>query len=825
LKTLGRVVLYLLLTVIVLAAGLIGSVYFFQDTLIQRFVQEANKSLNTPVSIGKISVTALDEFPNLSIVFSNVYIEDSHAEKDTLLTAKTISFRLNPIDVWNGNYDVKGLTVSHSYTRLYINAIGIPNYDILKPRGKDGGDGISFNLKDVLLSNTRVSYLDEEADLDHLFSGEEITASIEVEGDMYRILANGDVTTHHVGVSKRQFLVNKTFQADADVDYDDENKVVLINPSILNLGPAKFDINGTYSFKEKNEIDLLAEGKNTDIQTILALLPSDFSKQFEEYVSEGNVYFTAKVKGELSAQRDPMLSLTFGCSDATVLQPKFNSSITNANLEGSFATPSFSSLDRAELFLKGIHGELNGKQFDADFSLQDFARPYVNLVFKGELDAQSILQFYAIPGLNAMSGTIRADVTFSGEIDNLKNRATAQKVKAGGTLELIDLNMSIGKKEVQLTQLSGALQFNNNDLTLTNTMGRLGKSDFLLNGVFRNSITFMLFENQPVGIEADLSSVHIDLDELMNIMYGEDQKEGFTFSLSPNVNLNFNCELGSLHYKRFTPEAIKGNLLIKNQMAIARNVSLNDLGGDFALNGIIDARDPKAIDVVSSLSIVGAHLDSMFYAFENFDQTFIEDKHLKGQVTAEVATEMTVNEKLKLIPETLVADITATIKNGQLNNFEPIQSLNRYLDDEGLAHLRFADLKNEIHIENKTILIPQMEVRSNVTHITLRGTHHFDQSIDYRVTAPLRNKKKIDPDEAFGAVEQDDAGELQVFLKIIGTTDVYDVSYDKQALKKKLAGEMRKEFQEMREAFKRKGKQKKKELELSEEEFDWDNPR
>jgi hypothetical protein len=51
----------------------------------------------------------------------------------------------------------------------------------------------------------------------------------------------------------------------------------------------------------------------------------------------------------------------------------------------------------------------------------------------------------------------------------------------------------------------------------------------------------------------------------------------------------------------------------------------------------------------------------------------------------------------------LIADISATIKNGELNNFEPMKKLNKYLDDEGLNRLRFADLKNEIHIENKTI--------------------------------------------------------------------------------------------------------------------------
>lgn len=821
-KRLFKFLAYSVLILLLLTGGLVASVYFFQDRIIKRFVDVANKSLNTPVTIGGIKVSALDEFPNLSIVFTNVYIEDSHPEKDTLLTASRISFTLNPIDVWNGIYDVKGLTIEDSFTRLYINAIGKVNYDILKPRETQStGEAVSFNLKDVRLLKARVSYIDDETDLNHLFSGEDLTASIEVSGDMYKILASGDLTSHHVSVSGRRFLTAKTFDAEADVDYDDENKVVLINPSILRLGEATFDINGTYSFKERNLIDLIAEGKDTDIQTILALLPSDFSRQFQKHQSEGDVYFSAKVKGEISRERDPLLSVTFGCTNAALIHPDFNSRMTALNMEGSFATPSFSNLADAVLFLKNMHGELNGKRFDADFSIQNFEHPFVDLLFKGELDAQSILQFYPMPELDSVSGTIRANITFSGAIDNLRKKETAQKVKADGTLELIDVDFSVTHKRARISQLSGILQFNNNDLKLSHTAGTLGKTDFLLDGTFRNCITFMLFENQPIGIEADLYSKHVDLDQLLTILYGSDQSNDFTFSISPNISLNFNCNVGSVKYKRFSPANVKGNLLIKNQMAIARDIRLHDLGGAWEVNGILDSRNKKTIDIVGSLRMDGVLLDSLFYAFHDFDQDFVKSEHLEGQLFADLTTEMTVKDNLDLVPETLVADISAVIRKGELNNFAPMQSLNKYLDDEGLAHLRFADLKNEIHVENKTILIPQMEIRSNVTHITLRGTHHFDQRIDYRITAPLRNKRKIDPDEAFGAVQEDEAGRAQVFLKILGTTDEYDVSYDKQALKQKLAGEMKKEFQELRDAFKRKGKQRKKELELSDEEFDW----
>jgi AsmA-like C-terminal region len=321
-----------------------------------------------------------------------------------------------------------------------------------------------------------------------------------------------------------------------------------------------------------------------------------------------------------------------------------------------------------------------------------------------------------------------------------------------------------------------------------------------------------------------MKSNFLDVDQLFEIGFGESKSEGYQFSISPNVHLNFNCDVKSLKYKRFHPKNIKGDLLVKNQVAVSRNIAMKAMGGDLSLNGIVDAKNPKAIDVVSSFKLNGIHVDSVFYVFENFFQTFIQDKHLKGQAFADVNLEMTLTEDLKLISKTLIADISATIKNGELNNFAPLQALNKYLDDETLNKLRFADLKNDIHIENETIYIPQMEIKSNATTIQLSGTHTFDQRIDYRVAAPLRSKKKIDPDEAFGAIEEDTKGQTKLFLKITGTTDKYSIVYDKEAVKKKIVSDLKKEVKELKEAFQLKGKKKKKELELEKDEyFDWEN--
>jgi hypothetical protein len=115
-----------------------------------------------------------------------------------------------------------------------------------------------------------------------------------------------------------------------------------------------------------------------------------------------------------------------------------------------------------------------------------------------------------------------------------------------------------------------------------------------------------------------------------------------------------------------------------------------------------------------------------------------------------------------------------------------------------------------------------MEVRTNVTSIKVSGTHTFDQRIDYRIIAPLRNNKNVVSVEAKEALQEDGTGQSKLYLKIVGTTNDYKVAYDAESVKKKIATDLKKEVQELRDAFKNKGTKEQKELELQEEEyFDW----
>lgn len=830
-KIARKILFYFALACGVIFLSITISVFVFKDRLINQFIREANKQLNTPVKVGKIDVSAWTNFPKLSIVMKDVYIEDSHTGQYPLLTASLISFQLNIFDVWRGNYLVQGLHVENSETNLKIDAKGKNNYTVAKEGSGSGGGSVSFSLHNVSLENTRVNYLDLFNDQNHTYTSKKLTASIETSDDVYSIQATGDVTTEKLIIEKHAYLTGKVFELESDLIYDDIKKLLTIKPTIANLKGSAFNVSGTYNWKNKNLVDITVDGKDTDIQTIISLLPESTAGSFDKYRSKGDIYIKATVKGEISDKRSPSFGVNFGAKNATLYHPDYKSKIENANLEGSFYTNEVLKSSSGVLTLKNIAGRLNGEPFAANLVVRDFENPDVVCDFKGKIDAASLLGFYPIPDVRNASGSLLANVAFRGRIELLKKKSTAQKVSTRGTIDLQDLAFGFGEDNTRLRELNGNLQFSNNDLALSNVRGKLGNSDFTLNGFFKNIITFLLFDNQPIGIETDLKSTFLDVDQLFAVGFGKTEASAkapqqYEFSISKNINLNFNCDVKELRYKRFHANDLRGDLLIKNEMAVSRNIAFNSMGGDMKFSGIVDSHNKKAIDVVSTFKLNDIYIDSIFYVFENFDQDFIQDKHLRGQTSADVSLEMVLNQNLRLFSETLVGDISASIKNGELNNFEPMKKLNRYLNDEGLSKMRFSELKNEIHIEKKTIYIPQMEVRTNVTSIKVSGTHTLDQLIDYHIVAPLRNNKNINYQEAKGALEEDGSGQTKLLLRITGTTDDYRISYDAEAARKKIATDLKKEVKELKEAFKNKGTKEKKELELEKDEyFDWeDNP-
>jgi hypothetical protein len=184
-----------------------------------------------------------------------------------------------------------------------------------------------------------------------------------------------------------------------------------------------------------------------------------------------------------------------------------------------------------------------------------------------------------------------------------------------------------------------------------------------------------------------------------------------------------------------------------------------------------------------------------------------------------VNTYFVLTEALDLLPATINADIEAIIKQGQLIDFKPIQSLSKYVRNEDLKNVRFSDLKNNVQIANSTVIIPEMAIITSAYQIDVSGSHTFRQDIDYHFKIPLDQFRGTDPDSRFGQIEEQDSGPPNLFLKMTGMAYDYQVAYDTRAVTEKIKQDLKKEGNELKELFKKDKDQKVKQAELEEEDY------
>lgn len=827
-----RIFLILTAAFLLMLGSLAFISYYYQDQLVSLFIKEANKKINTPVQVEHIEISIFKKFPQVAVHFRNVTVQESiEGSSLPLLKAESIFCTFNPINFFRKNFEINQIHLEEAQAFVRLTASGLKNYDFLKPASGSGpgvGDGseVRFDLEKILLKNTFVIYFDEAAGHRYSFNIDQAQAGLSVVNDLYLVDLTGDLLTEKIQVREESYFRNKQLNLETQLVYDDQQKLLKISPSLIRINQSLFSIEGEMLNQGLTQVDLKVSGQDTDIQTILSLLSEDIYNQLKSYQSKGQVYFNGTVKGAMNQDHTPRVDLNFGCNNASFFHPKYNQSIHHVDLKGSFTNGSKQNLQTSRLLLENVKGEIDQKPFTGNLEIRDFDNYYLDLKLKADLNINSVLKFYPLEKVASAEGQVGMDIHFKGHVKDVKN-TKVNRISSEGEINLTGLNFRLKDIQLPFRKFNGNFIFNDDALAISNFSGQIGHSDFLMNGLFKNVLAYLFLKDQPIKVEADLSSGQMDVDELLsgNLAAGggngesEIVKNTYSFRISPKLDIDFNCSIKDLTFRRFTGQNIKGELIIRNQKATSPRLTFEAFNGRMALHGTVDARQENHIEVFTTSRFNGIDIDRVFFVFENFDQHFLMDHHLKGQIYADVNTFMVFDNQLKMNTDELISDIELSIRNGELNYFAPMQNLNKYVSEKSLEHLKFSELKNEILIQNRKIHLPEMEVGSNITKIKVSGTHTFDQVINYRLMVPLERFNEKDKDEKFGPIEDDGKGNLHVFLKIEGTTDNYRISYDSQGLKANIKENIKNEGKELKQIFKNKGQEEQEAVELDEEEY------
>jgi hypothetical protein len=776
--------------------------YIFEDKVKAIAIENLNQHLQAEVLINPndIQFSLLRNFPNASINLSNFKIRESYKEsKRYLAQVGRLSLLFSPVDIYRGNYNLKRIVISDADISLRINAQNEDNWNFWKSSEKtETNKSFSLNLNRIVSKNVHISYVDETIGFRTFNQINKAVFSGKFSDAIYELAAEGDLVAEELSNGNLNLIKNKPIQLQTVLLINRNSNLYTIKQSHVRIKEAGFIIQGIVKDNPENmDVDFKVNAEETNIQTLMALLPEEYSKEMSNYKSKGNVIFNATIKGKVGGSFTPLINVNFGFRNAEITRTSTDIILRNLNLKGSYTNGKSKNMTSSSINLTGISGKLNTHPFAGFFSIENLNNPFLNFHLDGTIILNELQKFFEFKNIKSLNGKAIVNVSFKGRISELKAFPNASKSDVAGKLVLFDANALFNNEIGSLQSLTGNFYFNKNNLEIEDFAGKYASTDFRINGQFKNIASWVFLKNEPLEIIAVIQCKNLRVDDFITeTSTGNDTSYKFSFPVALTSNLNINIE--NLEYGKIQASNFTGQIIIENEVAEFKKVQFRTMGGFVQADGTIEQLKNKNLKTGIKAQLTNIDVPLLFYQLDNFGQNYFTDRHIKGKMSSNIIfnCEWLPNLDADLSSISTVADIT--IDKGEIIEFDPFIQIGKKLKIKSLNDLKFSTLTNNITISNQVIYIPKMELRSSAMNMSVSGTHTFNNVMDYKMKlniSQLLFGKKENYQTEFGEVEVDNKGGMNLYLTINGSGSSPTIAYDK-----------RNSFISLKKGFKEEGK-------------------
>ncbi|MGV6860689.1 MAG: hypothetical protein ACWA41_02905 [Putridiphycobacter sp.] len=791
----------------------------YEDDIEQFAIDEINEHLNTKVEVQDIDLTFIKNFPYASLDFQKVLIKDAYEtieSEDTLFYADNLYLNFNIWDILSENYSVKNIKAKSGVVKIKTSHGGDVNYLITKP-SKDSSEtsNFNFNLNWLRAENLRFEYAN--------IATQQFYKMNILEGDFegnftekeYQLKVRSDLYVDKLKTNSFSLIKQKNAHLDLDLNINTEQNIYTFKQGDLTIEQMPFQITGNIT---SNHIDLNLKGKNIELDDLSKTILNNNIEAINAYEGQGQVNFLAKIKGPLEKTSMPSIEADFSIKNGKLTKKDNGISLTNVQFKGQYKNQ---QNKRVELLAFESFGfNLLQSSFGGNLKIIDFNTP----TFAGNIDADinlaSVQQFFEFESIEVLAGHAIIHSAYKVKFPDIEyNPNVFDLENTKGDLILNDVSFKSVDSDIFLSAISADILILGNDMATKNLSLKSGKSDFLINGAFKNIIPFIEGTEQ-LGVVASIESELIDVNSLLkNDPTKTDEKSVQNpFRFPENINLNLDLDVKSLLWENHSFSNITGKYLMSNQTATIQNFALKTLGGSIKGNVKLDNIFSKNINLLEGdFHLNQINVKQLFKEWQNFDQKVITDTHLKGTLNGDFEVLLVFDEYLNFLEDKIFVQSNLNISNGELNNVETLLeiteymrsnkalklALNKHIDnfEDKIIHLNFSDLSNTITIKDRKIIIPKMLIKTNALDVEFSGWHDFDNNIEYHFSFRFRDLKTIPEYTEFGKVEDDGLG-WRVYINMTGHIDDPVYSLDKSELKANVKDNLTQEKSEIKSILK-----------------------
>jgi hypothetical protein len=770
-------------------------------------VSEFNKKLTVPVQVAEIELSLWKRFPNITLSFNKVIIPSSidlNNEKTNLLELDDLLLQFNIIKLFKKEYTVDKIELKSGVLNIIFDKRDNNNFDIWKPSEVDEeSSNFSLELNNFLLREIKLNY-------HHLAQNEKIISyipNLNLEGNfsqnIFELKTFGQINIHQIFFSDIEYIKDKNLTFDIIAAVDNENDAYRFERGKLTIENIKFSVSGKVDRKDEDYfyVDVKIDGDNINISELNKLSPQ-LLQISKNYRINGFLDFKAHISGENGKYTRPSLDVDFSFENASFLDntnTKVN--IEQVDLVGKYSTGKTNTAKTNFIIIENFSAKTAGSMLNGNIEIENFENPKLKGKIIAEGNAMDIFAYLALENVKEIGGKLRADIDFKGNLENFQKftQEDIEKLSISGNLYTENFSILIDGYNNPLSNLKSSMNFRNKSILINSLEGNIKDTDFSLKGRIDNLLSYLFFGNTTIVIDAALFSDKINLTQLLTAPDSKKDGDEFAFALPPFLEFSLFSRAKELIFNKFEAKNVNINFDYRNNKFSCENIELEAFDG--LLKGALSFNfiDFDNIKTYGDINVDNGNIQKMFYQLEGFGQDFITEKNLRGKLSGNAQFSITLNQKLDVISKSIIVNSHLKIIEGELINFETLNSLSEYISVEELKHVKFSTLENDIFIKNSVVEIPLMEINSSAFNLKLSGIHGFDNKIDYHFgiflkdVLALKAQKKKKENIEFGDYDPKKENKLTLFVGMKGTVENPKFYYEKIGVKDKFKQDLKTE--------------------------------
>ncbi|KQN34631.1 membrane assembly protein AsmA [Pedobacter sp. Leaf41] len=740
-----KISIVIIAIIVILLAAAAAIPTFFRKEIDAKLKSTINKSINAKVDFKDLDLSLITSFPNLGIKINDLTIigVDSFA-KDTLANVKQLQLNVNLLSVIKGEtYQIKSVDLDEPTIYAKILKSGKTNWDIMKKDSAANNNdtaktAFKVALQKYAIENGNVTY--DDASLGFLMELKNLNhnGKGDFTQDLFTLKTQSDIEKLTVKYGGIPYLNKVKLDAELPIDIDMKNMKFTFAENEIKLNELVLSAVGYLAMPNENDItmDLKFDAKQSELKNFLSLIPAIYASNFKDMEATGKFAMNGTAKGTYNEKSLPAFDVNLSIENGKIKYPSLPSAINNIQVKSNISNPD-GVMDHTVVNVPAFHLEFGNVPVDGRLLLKyPTTDPFVDMALKGKLDLKQLTAIFPMKDMT-LTGILDADIQAAGRKSSI-DKGQYEAFKASGQVLASNFTYSGKNVPMPISVPTAKMTFSPKNITLSNLIAKVGKSDFAANGSVNNYLSYFFKKNQALQGNFNLSSNLIDVNELMgpkSETTESDAKKGTSklsvFGVPGNIDFKVAAKAGRVLYDTYDITNAQGALLVKNKTITFQNMGMNMLDGTVKMNGYYATLDPKKPKVDVDFGIKKMSIQKAFGAFNTIKLLAPVAKFAQGVFSTNLKFNSDLDQNMMPVYSSINAEGLADIIQATIAGFEPLNKLASALSSDKLKKLELNNVITKFKIKDGRLNVSPFDIKKDGIVMNVQGSNGLDQTMAY----------------------------------------------------------------------------------------------